>query len=144
MSDRLRLALVQVDFSVGAVDDNLRRILSFHTEAGDADLLVLPKGVFSGYPPQDLVLRLTFAARAEAVLKALAARVRGSCPAALVGLPIRGPGRPHNTAVLLRPDGMQEIVTWQELLKKDRAASDGSGGRRGRIDPPGAYPRRVR
>jgi len=119
MSDRLRPALVQADFSVGAVEDNLRRILSFHAEAGDADLLVMPAGVLSGYPPQDLVLRPAFVARAEAALEALAARVRGSRTAVLVGLPIRGLGHPHNAAVLLRPDGTREIVATQELPKED-------------------------
>jgi len=92
---------------------------AFHAEAGDVDLLVLPGGVLSGYPPQDLVLRPAFVARAEAALEALAARVRGSRTAALVGLPIRGLGRPHNAAVLLRPDGTREIMAKQELPKKD-------------------------
>jgi len=105
MSDRLRLALVQVDFSVGAVDDNLRRILSLHAETCDADLIVLPEGALSGYPLQDLVLRPAFVACVETALEALAARVHGSRMAVLAGLSIRSLGLPHNAAVLLAVNG---------------------------------------
>ena len=58
----LRIVLAQLDFAVGAIENNLDRALGAVHEAreGGADLLVLPELAVSGYPPEDLLLRHGF------------------------------------------------------------------------------------
>ena len=58
----MRLALAQINTTVGDLDGNRERILEAIGEAGGAgaDLVLLPELAVTGYPPEDLLLRPGF------------------------------------------------------------------------------------
>src|SRR5215211_9042033 len=83
----MRLALAQINTTVGALDRNRARILGRLEEARatGADLVLFPELAVTGYPPEDLLLRPGFVRAAEESLQAIAAETRGLT--ALVGTP---------------------------------------------------------
>ncbi|HEY2166078.1 MAG TPA: NAD+ synthase [Jatrophihabitantaceae bacterium] len=73
----LRLALAQVDQTVGDLDGNAATVLAASRTAAraGADLVAFPEMMLTGYPPEDLVLRESFRDASRAALIALAARL---------------------------------------------------------------------
>jgi NAD+ synthase (glutamine-hydrolysing) len=88
-STNLRLALAQIDPTVGDIEGNVRQISESIDRAreGGAQLVLLPELCVSGYPPEDLVLRNDFLAAVREGLDAVAADVQGIV--ALIGFPER-------------------------------------------------------
>src|SRR3954451_16451606 len=86
---QLRLALAQIDPTVGDVEGNVRLISESIERArdGGAGLVLLPELCVSGYPPEDLVLRPDFLDAVRQGLDAIATDVEGIV--ALVGFPER-------------------------------------------------------
>ncbi|MGE0716221.1 MAG: NAD+ synthase [Alphaproteobacteria bacterium] len=103
MSDRLAIALAQINPTVGDVDGNAQRIRSARAEAaaGGADIVVYPELALSGYPPEDLVLKPMFQDRLREAAQGLAAETADGGPAMLVGVPWKVDGRLYNAAVLM-------------------------------------------
>ncbi|BBK31124.1 NAD+ synthase [Stella humosa] len=103
MSDRLAIALAQINPTVGDVDGNARKVREARARAAalGADLMVGPELVLAGYPPEDLVLKPMFQDRVRATVEALAAETGDGGPAILVGAPWRVDGRLYNAALLL-------------------------------------------
>lgn len=62
MTSRLRIALAQINVTVGDLDGNADRVLGWAKEAADqgADLAAFPEMALTGYPPEDLVFRESF------------------------------------------------------------------------------------
>ncbi len=62
MSDRLSIALAQVNPTVGDLDGNARLVRRVRAEAArqGADLVVFTELCIAGYPPEDLVLKPAF------------------------------------------------------------------------------------
>lgn len=60
----LRIALAQMNSTVGALEDNAERIIAEieHARAVDADIVAFPELALTGYPPEDLVLKPEFIA----------------------------------------------------------------------------------
>jgi NAD+ synthase (glutamine-hydrolysing) len=85
----LRLALAQIDPTVGDIEGNVRLISESIDRArdGGAQVVLLPELCVSGYPPEDLVLRRDFLDAVREGLEAIAADVEGTV--ALVGFPER-------------------------------------------------------
>ncbi len=85
----LRVAGAQLNLTVGALEANTDRILEAMAWAEDqqADILLLPELAITGYPPEDLVLRSGFLARAQACLDRIAG-ASGRCTT-IVGYPRR-------------------------------------------------------
>jgi NAD+ synthase (glutamine-hydrolysing) len=83
----MRIALAQINTTVGDLDGNRARIVDRLREARDAgaDLVLFPELAVTGYPPEDLLLRPDFLHAASASLEAIAAEAKGI--AALVGTP---------------------------------------------------------
>ena len=83
----MRLALAQIDSTVGDLDGNRERILARLAEAkeADADIVLFPELAVTGYPPEDLLLRPSFVRAAEQSLSQIAREARGIV--ALVGTP---------------------------------------------------------
>ena len=81
----MRVALAQLNFTVGDLEANTDRILQCAREASDqgADLTVFPELSICGYPPLDLVTTAGFRDANEAQLQRLA-RESGSLDTALV------------------------------------------------------------
>src|SRR6478752_7266705 len=88
-STSLRLALAQIDPTVGDIEGNVLLISESIGRARDAgaQLVLLPELCISGYPPEDLVLRRDFLAAVREGLDAVAAEVEAIV--ALVGFPER-------------------------------------------------------
>ena len=100
MTDRLIIALAQLNPTLGAIKDNLARAREARREAPDADLILFPELFICGYPPEDLVLRPTFVAACRAAVEELAKdTVTG--PAVLIGLPWREGAHLYNSVALL-------------------------------------------
>jgi NAD+ synthase (glutamine-hydrolysing) len=74
---QLRIALAQVNATVGDLDGNADLIASWTARAHEqgAHLIVFPEMVLTGYPVEDLALRESFASASKAALSALAARL---------------------------------------------------------------------
>ncbi|HZY33257.1 MAG TPA: NAD+ synthase [Rhodanobacter sp.] len=111
---RLRLALAQCDFPVGAVAANAAKAgdLIARARTGGAALVAFPELTLSGYPPEDLLLRPSFLAACDSELAALAVATNGI--AALVGHP-HSEGEVFNAASLLR-DGRVECTAHKQAL----------------------------
>ena len=88
-SASLRLALAQIDPTVGDIEGNVRLISESIERArdGGAQLVLLPELCVSGYPPEDLLLRRDFLTAVGQGLEAVAGGVEGIV--ALVGFPER-------------------------------------------------------
>jgi NAD+ synthase (glutamine-hydrolysing) len=83
----MRLALAQINTTVGDLDGNRERILQAIAEArgAEADLVLLPELAVTSYPPEDLLLRPGFIRAAEESLQEIARETHGLV--ALVGFP---------------------------------------------------------
>jgi NAD+ synthase (glutamine-hydrolysing) len=83
----MRLALAQINTTVGDLDGNRERILRGLDEArtAEADLVLFPELAVTGYPPEDLLLRPGFIRAAEESLREIARAARGIV--ALLGVP---------------------------------------------------------
>ena len=70
----LRLALAQVNYTVGDLAANAAMVISRTRQAAvaGADLVAFPEMTLTGYPPEDLVLRPSFGAASQAALEKLA------------------------------------------------------------------------
>jgi NAD+ synthase (glutamine-hydrolysing) len=83
----MRLALAQINTIVGDLDGNGERILGRLEEAKEqqAEIVLFPELAVTGYPPEDLLLRPSFVAAAQAKAEELARATRGIV--ALIGVP---------------------------------------------------------
>src|SRR4029079_19072667 len=102
MTDRLVIALAQLNPTVGAVAANLAKARDAHraAKAAGADLILYPELYICGYPPEDLVLRPSFVAACREAIEALA-RDTADGPAALIGTPWREGTAVHNAVAFL-------------------------------------------
>ena len=104
----MRLALAQIDPTVGDLEGNRDLILARIEEAraAAADLVVLPELAVTGYPPEDLLLRPGFLQAARTSVDRIAAETRDIV--ALVGVPLHD-GELYNACAVCA-DG--EITGW--------------------------------
>ncbi len=114
MTDRLAIAIAQINPTVGDVAGNADRIRHARAEADSADLVVFPELVLSGYPPEDLVLKPAFQDGCRDACEALAKETADGGPALLVGLPWRENGRLYNAVALL--DGGEVAAVRHKVL----------------------------
>jgi len=83
----LRLALAQINATVGDLDGNRGKILDYLSQAraAGAGVVVFPELATTGYPPEDLLLRPSFVRAAQDSLEEIARESDGVV--ALVGTP---------------------------------------------------------
>src|SRR5215204_2022781 len=86
-TDLLRVALAQINPTVGDIRGNAAKISDYIARAHDegAALVVFPELALSGYPPEDLLLKTSFLDAARVALRELAAETRDIV--AVVGYP---------------------------------------------------------
>lgn len=100
MTDRLKIALAQMNQSVGDLDGNAAAILAMRDKAGKADLLLCPELQLTGYPPEDLVLKPEFVRRTMEVTERLVDATASPGPAILIGTIFADAGANYNAMVL--------------------------------------------
>jgi NAD+ synthase/NAD+ synthase (glutamine-hydrolysing) len=126
----VKIALLQIDPTVGDIAGNARLIADAAREAGrqGADLAVTPELALAGYLPRDLLLSEGFVKRGWDELEQLAHDLRDSVPT-LVGLPEANPsseGRPlFNTAALVKAGRVEErfrkaLLPTYDVFDEDR------------------------
>ena len=83
----IRLALAQVNLTVGDIRGNTRKVLRWVDKAAkiDADLVAFPELTLAGYPAEDLLLKRRFLDDCRVALEKMAAKVKP--PLAVVGFP---------------------------------------------------------
>ncbi len=83
----MRLALAQINSVVGDIDGNAGRVVEWLGRAreANADLVLFPELVVTGYPPEDLLLRPGFVRAARRAVDVIAKATHGIT--ALVGAP---------------------------------------------------------
>jgi NAD+ synthase (glutamine-hydrolysing) len=102
-TDRLKIALAQIDLLVGDVRGNLERVIRearrAHAEL-QADLVIFPELTLSGYPPEDLLFHRGLRRQIGEALEEL----RQAVPeiGVLVGFPEYSRGYIYNSACLMR------------------------------------------
>jgi len=114
MTDRLRIALCQLNPTVGAIAENVALVRRARADAAaaGADLVLYSELVLSGYPPEDLVLKPFFLDKLERAVEELAAETADGGPAMLLTTPWRAENKTHaqaHNAVLLLDQG--KVVT---------------------------------
>lgn len=99
----LRIALAQINMTVGNLDANATIIRRSRREArdGGADLVMFPELALSGYPPEDLVLKPAFLDAVATIAAQLATETADGGPALLLTAPWRRDGHVYNAALLL-------------------------------------------
>ena len=133
MTDRLSIAIAQVDPTVGDVAGNADLVRRARAEAASADLVVFPELALSGYPPEDLVLKPAFQDGCREACEALAKETADGGPALLVGLPWREDGRLYNAVALL--DGGEVAALRYKVLLPNYGVFDEK-----RVFDPGEMP----
>jgi NAD+ synthase (glutamine-hydrolysing) len=118
----VRIALAQINPTVGDFSGNLRKIAEYVDRAAvqGAELVMFPELATCGYPPADLLEKESFVKRAEETLAAVAELTRGNGrPAVLCGSPMRCEGASgkgvRNVAALME-DGEIKFVQQKMLL----------------------------
>jgi len=111
-TDLLRVALAQINPTVGDLRGNARKVTDYTARARDegAALVVFPELTLSGYPPEDLLLKTSFLDAAQIALRELAAQTRDIV--AIVGYPEQAEDV-YNTAAVLA-DG-EVVATYRKL-----------------------------
>lgn len=104
MTDRLSIAIAQINPTVGDVAGNIALIEEFARDANahGADLMVATELAVSGYPPEDLVLKPEFQNRIIEAVTNLATKLDAEgLPAVLLGSPWKIDDKLYNAALLL-------------------------------------------
>jgi NAD+ synthetase len=116
----MRVALAQINTTVGAIPRNTDRVIRALEEAGrkGADLVVFPEMALTGYPPMDLLDRRSFTTHNLEALDRVV-RATAKTPAAIVGFVHRdesGEGKGLFNAAAFCRDGRLESVHCKTLL----------------------------
>ncbi len=114
----MRIALAQINPTVGDIAGNVKKIVAFAARAREAGAttVVFPELCLIGYPPKDLLLKPQFVADNLSALRAIAGEVPGID--AIVGYADRneGIGKPLYNAVAVVRDGQIRSRHFKSLL----------------------------
>ncbi len=117
--DGMRIALAQIDTTVGDFEGNVAKVLEALDRAreGGAEVVVFPELTLCGYPPLDLLERRSFLAANQAALGRVIRETRGL--AAVVGLATEAPAgriQPARNSVAFVADGRLLALGHKTLL----------------------------
>ncbi len=117
----LRLALAQVNTTVGDIEGNTRLVREWIGRAREAgaQLVVFPEQTLTGYPAEDLWLKQHFLEAAASSLRELAGEVEGII--ALVGFPERE-GATYNSVAVLADGAVR--ATYRKVLLPNYSVFD--------------------
>jgi len=105
----LRIALAQMNSTVGDLKGNSRKIVSFIGKAKkkQADVVVFPELAITGYPPEDLLLKPRFIDDNIDAIKMISAKTTGI--AAVVGFVDRDGNGLYNAAAVISEGRIRDI-----------------------------------
>ena len=109
MSDNLRIVLAQLNFTVGDIDGNTKKIIEAIAKAKNeqhADLIIFPELAVTGYPLEDLLHRQCLFLQVDNAMKEICKQVKGID--VLLGYPEKSKRGTFNSAAWIR-DG--KIIT---------------------------------
>ena len=108
----LRIAVAQINATVGDLTGNVERIIAsaIEAKARGAQVLLTPELALCGYPPEDLLLRPDFYRACKQALEQLAQGVEGI--ALIVGFPEEYEGRRYNAAAVI--ENGQKIAVYRK------------------------------
>ena len=112
----LKIALAQINPTVGDLAGNVRKILEYVQQAQKqgADLVIFPELALCGYPPEDLLLKKHFVADNIKVLEELSRKIRGV--SVITGFVDRdADGKIYNAAAFISDGKIEEVYYKQEL-----------------------------
>lgn len=117
----MKIALAQIDPTVGDFTGNLEKIVAASSRAAEqgARLTVFSELALCGYPPADLLEKPSFLARCRAVVDELAAATAGLSTAVLVGVALPAgdhSGKPAVNAAVLIDRGQILLEQHKRLL----------------------------
>ncbi len=117
MTDRLRIALAQLNPTVGAIAANLAtgRAALARAAADKADILLFPELFLVGYFPEDLLFRKAFVDEAMSAARELAAATRGTGVSLLLSTPWRD-REALRSAIILAEEGEVVAVRYKREL----------------------------
>ncbi len=115
----MKIALAQLNFTVGDLPDNAAKILDSYRRAcaQGAELVVFSELALTGYPPRDLLLKSSFVPDTLATLDGLAREMAAA--SAIVGYVDRNEGktgRPFRNAAAVMQNGKIQHRVWKTLL----------------------------
>src|SRR6187551_3511005 len=116
-----RMAMVQMNPTVGYLDGNVRRIIGWLREAKKAtpDLVAFPELAITGYPPEDLLLKPQFVADNRRALNEVIRACRSTV--AVVGYVGQGsPTTLHRGAAGVLPAGRHELYNAAAVIADRR------------------------
>jgi NAD+ synthase len=101
MTDRLTIAIAQLDPTVGDIAGNIAKLRHARAEGErlGADLVIASELFVAGYPADDLVLKPSFVAACQAAARAFAAETATGVPI-IFGTPWQQDGKRYNAALL--------------------------------------------
>lgn len=116
----MKIALAQINPTVGALDHNVQKMLDFAHRAADAgaELVVFPELCVTGYPPQDLLDSSAFLDETEQALQRFAEALPDGL-GAVVGAPVRNRaavGKRLFNGAFLYERGRQVAAVYKRLL----------------------------
>ena len=111
----MRIAIAQINPTVGGLSANAEKIFSFTQKAksNKADLVVFPELALTGYPPEDLLLKPSFINDNISALKELAKKISGIN--AIIGFVDKSGGNLYNAAAFIA-DGKIKYVYHKMIL----------------------------
>ena len=115
MTNRLTIALAQMNQRVGDLDGNAAAILGMRRQAAGADLLMVPELQLTGYPPEDLVLKPEFVRRTMEAAERLIDATAEPGPALLFGSIHQEAGQNYNVMILAEDGRMTARTLKREL-----------------------------
>ncbi|MEH6720514.1 MAG: NAD+ synthase [Aurantimonas endophytica] len=115
LTDRLTLAVAQLNPVVGDVAGNLELARTARAEAAtqDADLILFTELFIAGYPPEDLVLKPAFVDACREAVESLARDTADGGPGVIIGCPLRDDEGLHNAVAVLDAGRIQ---TWRSKV----------------------------
>ncbi|MDE1971639.1 MAG: NAD+ synthase [Hyphomicrobiales bacterium] len=110
-SDRLAIALAQLDPIVGDVGGNLHRARTARAQAAreHADVVAFSELFIAGYPLEDLVLKPAFQSACRAAIETLARDTGDGGPSVLIGTPWLEDGKLYNAYAFLAGGRIEAI-----------------------------------
>lgn len=116
MANEIRLIIAQLNFIVGDIENNTKKIIGAakraHNEL-EGDIIIFSELAISGYPPEDLLLRPDLYQRVDDALKL----IQEQCTDIdiILGYPSLKDGKKYNCAGLIRDGKLHSEYTKQNL-----------------------------